>query len=59
MAVAALAPCGWAGSAYAAVVVGAALEYKDKAHGCAWDMTDMAMTALGGIAVAVVKLAIM
>ena len=55
MAVAALAPCGWPGSIYAAVAVGAALEYKDKAHGCRFDYIDLAMTAAGGAIAAAVK----
>lgn len=55
MVVAALAPCGWPGSIYAAVAVGAAMEYKDKAHGGCFDQTDFTMTATGGTVAAIAK----
>ena len=36
-------------AAYASIIAGACLEYKDKAHGAKWDWIDLALT-VGGAA---------
>lgn len=42
----------------AALAVASALEYKDRAHGCAWDWTDWVLTVAGGMVPAIVYLII-
>lgn len=41
---------------YTALVAGACLEYKDRAHGGKWDWIDLGLTVLGGILSCLIKL---
>lgn len=47
----------WSG-VYSAVVAASCLELKDKLHGCTWDWTDWACTAIGGLVAAIFWLVI-
>lgn len=43
---------------YAASITGAAMEYKDKAHGGAWDWIDLGLTIAGAVAGRLIRIAV-